>query len=232
MSSLSLRYAYLHGFASSASSKKGVALKAWFSSVLNKDLLLPDLNIPSFQTLSVTKIVDTLEKTLVDSNCRWCLIGSSLGGLCATLLTQRQKELIHSLILLCPALEAEKLWSLKLSETQLNEWKTSGVKNYFHYITQKEEPLHYEFYNNLKEQINYPLVNCPVTIIHGIDDDLVPIETSRHYVQLLKQQQNRNIKLIEVQDDHLLSKPDTTKIILKTVVKQWFPSKMNNIELL
>ncbi|CAF3923262.1 unnamed protein product, partial [Rotaria sp. Silwood1] len=43
-----IRFAYLHGFASSPLSTKGVQLREWFQDELNISLDLPDLNIPCF----------------------------------------------------------------------------------------------------------------------------------------------------------------------------------------
>ncbi len=60
-----LRYAYLHGFASSPLSTKGVQLHRWFQKKLNVSLDLPDLNLPSFRQQCLTNMVDHVEKTII-----------------------------------------------------------------------------------------------------------------------------------------------------------------------
>jgi predicted esterase YcpF (UPF0227 family) len=63
-----LRYAYLHGFASSPLSTKGVQLHRWFEKDLNISLDLPDLNIPSFRKQCLSNMVDHIEKTIISKN--------------------------------------------------------------------------------------------------------------------------------------------------------------------
>jgi len=60
-----LRYAYLHGFAGSSLSTKGVQLHRWFQNKLNISLDLPDLNIPSFREQSLSKMVDHIEQNII-----------------------------------------------------------------------------------------------------------------------------------------------------------------------
>jgi predicted esterase YcpF (UPF0227 family) len=60
-----LRYAYLHGFASSPLSSKGVNLNRWFQDELKTSLELPDLNIPSFRKQRLSKVVDRIEENIV-----------------------------------------------------------------------------------------------------------------------------------------------------------------------
>jgi len=60
-----LRYAYLHGFASSPLSTKAVQLQQWFQNELNISLDLPDLNIPSFRKQCLSNTVDHIEKNII-----------------------------------------------------------------------------------------------------------------------------------------------------------------------
>lgn len=59
-----LKYAYLHGFASSSLSAKGVQLHRWFDKKLNLSLELPDLNIPSFREQCLSNMVDHIDKQI------------------------------------------------------------------------------------------------------------------------------------------------------------------------
>jgi hypothetical protein len=63
-----LRYAYLHGFASSPLSTKGVQLHRWFQKELGISLDLPDLNIPSFRKQCLSNMVDHIEKKIISKN--------------------------------------------------------------------------------------------------------------------------------------------------------------------
>jgi|TARA_B110000263_G_scaffold39226_1_gene30877 predicted alpha/beta hydrolase family esterase len=60
--------------------------------------------------------------------------------------------------------------------------------------------LHYpEPPNNNPEDLVAPK-EVPVTIIHSIEDDIVPISASKDYIK----RSGNNIKLIEVKDNHVL----------------------------
>jgi predicted esterase YcpF (UPF0227 family) len=60
-----LKYAYLHGFASSSLSTTGVPLHRWFEKELNVSLDLSDLNISSFRKQCLSNMVDHLEKNII-----------------------------------------------------------------------------------------------------------------------------------------------------------------------
>jgi pimeloyl-ACP methyl ester carboxylesterase len=49
------------------------------------------------------------------------------------------------------------------------------------------------------KKMSWPNINHPTVIIHGVSDDIVPIESSRKIAE-----SNSNVKLIEVEDGHRL----------------------------
>ncbi|PBO81893.1 MAG: hypothetical protein COC13_00120 [Methanobacteriota archaeon] len=62
--------------------------------------------------------------------------------------------------------------------------------------------LHYpEPPNNNPEELVAP-DSVPVTIIHSITDDIVPVSASKNYVE----RSGNNVQLIEVEDSHVLEK--------------------------
>lgn len=223
MPSNAYKYLYLHGFASGTGSSKGLVLAKFFKQLENIELHLPDLNIPSFEKLSVTEIVQHLKNEMLSNTQQYRLIGSSLGGLIAASLAYELKESskIQSLILLCPALDASNRWKAKLTESELKQWQLQGTKTYYNFSTKSEQQLHYGFYEDLMKQIQYPLSNVPLTIVHGTNDDVVPIDISRTYIELLQTSGSSN-ELIEVDDDHLLMKAKSIDVIKSVIKKQWF----------
>lgn len=77
MSPAPTKVAYLHGFASSAKSIKGEALRKKLGDVV----ALPDLNRPSFEDITVTAALEAMDQ--LHEECgrpRWKLVGSSMGG--------------------------------------------------------------------------------------------------------------------------------------------------------
>jgi predicted esterase YcpF (UPF0227 family) len=78
-----LKIIYLHGFNSSAESKKSKILKSY----LKKEKLI-SLDSPNLNT-SPSIAVSQIEKIIKESSSRVCLVGSSLGGLYATFVADR-----------------------------------------------------------------------------------------------------------------------------------------------
>jgi predicted esterase YcpF (UPF0227 family) len=81
--------AYLHGFASSSESLKGVALRQRMTELgLASVIETPDLNRPSFSELTVSGALEVMDE-LHESKGRpkWLLVGSSMGGYTAAVST-------------------------------------------------------------------------------------------------------------------------------------------------
>ena len=75
---------YLHGFASSAKSTKAAYLAERFR-LHGLTLQCPDFNQPDFATLTLTRMLDQLDRAMAAVTAPATLIGSSLGGTLAIL---------------------------------------------------------------------------------------------------------------------------------------------------
>ena len=191
-------YIYLHGFASSPRSSKARYLRDRFTEIkLNLEVL--DLNQEDFTNLTLTR---QIEQTIAafPSNSSVILIGSSFGALTAAWAAQKQLQ-VEKLVLLAPAFGFPNSWYSKLQPEQIEQWRESNYLSVFHYGENREIPLHYEF---LEDADNYPLSDLKrsldTLIIHGINDQVVPIQVSRDY-----QQQHSQVKLVELESDHGLN---------------------------
>ena len=78
-----LKIIYLHGFNSSAESKKSKILDSY----LEKEKLI-NLESPNLNN-SPKKAISQIEKIIRESSSRVCLVGSSLGGLYATFVADK-----------------------------------------------------------------------------------------------------------------------------------------------
>ena len=78
-----LKIIYLHGFNSSAESKKSKILDSYL-----KEEKLIDLESPNLYT-SPSKAISQIEKIIKEYSNRVCLVGSSLGGLYATFVADK-----------------------------------------------------------------------------------------------------------------------------------------------
>ena len=174
-------YAALHGFASSPRSKKNLALKEAFEA---RSLVLhrPDLNQPSFGTLSFAAMLAELDRLdAAQGGPRWSMVGSSLGGYVAALWAAAHPERVERLVLLCPAFELGQRWSTLATPAELEQWRETGSQP-FEDATGKTVPLHYAFVREATGIEPMPSPRCPTLVIHGSADTRVPIESSRRFV--------------------------------------------------
>ncbi|HJL20209.1 MAG TPA: YqiA/YcfP family alpha/beta fold hydrolase [Sandaracinaceae bacterium LLY-WYZ-13_1] len=199
-----MQRAYLHGFASGPLSKKGQRLRAAFEEA-GLALRLPDLNVPSFERLSLTAMLDALDALdAAEGDAEgWGLVGSSLGGWLAARWAERRPARVARLLLLCPAFDLAARWPSLLPPGAMRTWERSGAL-ILPDGAGTPRPVHYRFYEEAREQPALPEVTCETRIVHGTRDERVPVEGSRHYAAA-----RPHVTLVEVDDVHdLLASQD------------------------
>ncbi|MBU6450852.1 MAG: alpha/beta hydrolase fold domain-containing protein [Cyanobacteria bacterium REEB67] len=196
---------YLHGFASGIGSTKA----QYFQDRLLKagyELALPDLNVPTFSDMTLSAQLEKVETVARDfaEGRDLILIGSSLGGLLATIASQKLKSRslkVQRLILLAPGFGIKERWQELIGAEELDRWRKTGSKSYFHYGLKKELGLKYSFIEDLKNHQTDDLkINLPTLVFHGIKDDTVPIEKSKRFAAL----NGDLVELHELVDGHEL----------------------------
>ncbi len=192
-------YLYLHGFASSPKSSKAKYLRDRFAEI-NLNLEVLDLNQGDFTHLTLTRQIQQTAAAVTASENPVTLIGSSFGALTCAWVAQQQPQ-VKNLVLLAPAFGFPHSWYSRLSPKQIEQWRNSGYLGIYHYGKGREIPLKYNF---LQDADNYPLSglkrSLPTMIIHGTNDNVVPIQVSRDYAK-----QHSEVKLIELDSDHGLN---------------------------
>lgn len=196
------RFAYLHGFGSSPTSKKGTSLAASFAR-RGATLHLPDVNRPSFARLSPARAleaVDELDAAHGDAaaGAKWCFIGSSMGGWLAARWAELHPERVERLALLCPGFELAARWPAIVGQAGMDRWKRDGFFS-FPDAEGRMVPVHYAFFEEGSKQPPRPRVQCGTLILHGVRDEVVPIETSRSYAA-----ETPGVTLVELDDVHAL----------------------------
>lgn len=193
------QYIYLHGFASSPKSQKAIYLKDRFAETGIK-LEIPDLNQGDFTHLTLTRQITQTAALFNNYNLPITLIGSSFGGLTCAWLAEKYPQ-VEKLILLAPAFGFPGSWVNKFEPSELKQWQKTGYKNIYHYGENKPLPLHYEFLvDGDKYETNALKRSLPTIIIHGKNDNVVPIEVSYHYVN-----NHPTAQLIVLDSDHSLN---------------------------
>lgn len=192
-----MRFLYLHGFASGPRSKKGVTFAEHFAAK-GVDIDRLDLRVPSFEHLRLSQMIDVAQRALGEPRERAVVIGSSLGGLTAARLAERDAR-VTGLVLFAPAFQLVERWRVALGDG-FTEWERTGWREVLDYTTGKPARVDFGFVEDARAvDIGFPDVRVPTLIIHGIHDDVVPIDHSRRFAQ-----GKRHVRLVEVDDGHEL----------------------------
>ena len=190
-----MRYAYLHGFASSSQSRKGVALRDAFARI-GKQLALPDLNRPSFAALTYSGALAELDAMDAAGTGPWSLVGSSLGGYLAARWAELHPEKVARLVLLAPGFGLLERWPEQLGEEGFALWERKGAFA-FPDANGEPTPVHWGLIEDARCHPSWPVTACPTLIVHGNQDEVVPLDFSRRYVA-----GHTDARLIEVDDGH------------------------------
>ncbi len=89
----------------------------------------------------------------------------------------------------------------KLGAEQLNQWRSQGYLDIYHYRENRKLPLHYQFVEDARHYEGLELgLQLPTLILHGCYDDVIPIMASRDYastrpwVQLVELQSEKGLR--------------------------------------
>ena len=191
---------YLHGFASSPGSTK----IRYFSERLREHgvtLVCPDFNEPDFKTLTMTRMLDQLERQLPAAGGQpVALIGSSLGGTLAILAAARAPSRVERLVLLAPAVMFAKPGHHLLPPERIEEWRRRGSLPFFHYAANQQLELDYTFYeDSLRYDAFNAVVRQPALIFQGLRDASVDHRTVEQFANA-----RPNVILSLLDDDHQL----------------------------
>jgi pimeloyl-ACP methyl ester carboxylesterase len=188
-------YYYLHGFTSGPSSSKALFIARKFQE-LSIPLNLVDFNQPDFTTLTLSRQIEQVARSFPEQE-DITVIGSSLGGLTAAWLGEKYPQ-VKNLILLAPAFGFLPLWLSRLGQETVQEWQKSGFLKVYHYGFREIREINYQFVPDLRSYPEYQLQRpVPTLIIHGKNDEVIPVQHSRDYVRLRPW-----VDLVELESDH------------------------------
>lgn len=149
----------------------------------------PDLNQPAFSTLTVSRMLQQLEKRISSlPPAEIVLIGSSLGGFVAVEAAARHvgeaRHPITHVILLAPAVELEwDRWS-EIGPGGVEGWRQAGGVDIHHYGMDRAERLGFGFY---EDAAGYRpatrQLSQPVLIFQGRQDESVSPATVERFAR-------------------------------------------------
>jgi len=191
---------YLHGFASSARGTKAQYFGDMFKALPQVEFHAIDFNPTpkDFEYVTVTGMINRLRQYVLDNHLENLgIIGSSLGGLVGLHYAHRFGG-VEKMLLLAPGLR----WlSGGLSDEELGQWKKASVGPVFHYAFERELLVRYDLHVDGLRYLEPIPPTTPITIIHGRNDDVVPIDHSRKYAADFPDK----VQLIEVSAGHDLN---------------------------
>ena len=190
----------LHGFASSGQSTKARYLREKFRGLSQVEFHAVDFNPTprDFEYMTTTGLINRLRQYVLDHRLgNISIIGSSYGGLIALHYAHRFGG-VERMLLLAPGL----FWlSRGLSPEELERWEKAGVELVFHYAFEEEIPLRYDLQVDGLHYLEPVPPATPITIIHGSDDEVVPVDHSRKYAASFPGE----VHLVEVNAGHDLN---------------------------
>ena len=161
---------YLHGLASSPRGRKVSVLTKRFGPD-GWEVVAPDLNVPSFATLSFAAIVERARAAVVAARPA-AVVGSSLGALAALAVAEGEGPDGPPLLLIAPALGFGARWKEKLPE--------GDPLTLFHHGEERDLPIHRAFFLEMASvRAGEAPPPVPVAVVMGTDDASVPFDQVR-----------------------------------------------------
>jgi pimeloyl-ACP methyl ester carboxylesterase len=210
---------YLHGFASGPNGSKGSHCRAW-AEAKGIAFHAPDLNLPSFEELTITAQVEAAEALLRGLREPAVVVGSSMGGLTAAAAAYRGIPM-RQLVLLAPAFGFSQR---RMNRPEWTMYRECGEMEVFHHAYGRTQCLGPALMGDLPRWADDGTwqVKVPVVVIHGKRDESVPLGESQAFVV-----RSRNAKLMVVDDDHALLMPSTLSKLDAVLEAAFLPAALN-----
>jgi pimeloyl-ACP methyl ester carboxylesterase len=145
---------------------------------LGVEFQCPDLNLPEFSTMTITRMIAQVEQEILAvPRGPIVLIGSSLGAFVALHVTSRAKDRanhpIERLVLLAPAVEVDLRADHRIGP-QVTSWRDTNRLDVFHYAFGEMRHLEYAMFEDAERYKSVPIqVDVPILIVQGRRDDTI-----------------------------------------------------------
>ena len=160
---------YLHGFASSPGSSKARRFARELERV-GVGMSCPDFNEPSFETLTVTRMLEQTRAAIEAAGSGpIALIGSSLGAFVAV--HAAAAATVDRLILLAPALDFGGNRLRQLGPHGIDAWRARGALRVFHYALNRPADVGFALYEDAARYDAFTVdLTRPALVFQGTRD--------------------------------------------------------------
>ena len=180
-----VRVLFAHGFEGSPEGSKVVYMR----DALGWDVTAPEMSELGWSIASQTEVlIRHLDEGQYD-----LVAGSSMGGLAAANASSMRPEADIRLLLIAPSFGLAENWE-GMEEAGRSAWKLTGERRYAGF--ELDILLPWEFMESA-EKMSWPETAHPTAIMHGTNDEVVPISYSRKVAEKCA-----NVNLHEVDDNH------------------------------
>ena len=187
-----MKILFAHGLEGSPNGSK----PTWMKESLGWEIICPEMSNNGWTIADQTEVIAEAIAEYEDVD---IIMGSSYGGLAIANASGRFAERNLRLVLLAPAFGLAENFRSIAGEEGLIEWENTGSRQYFHHGFGHEVEFGWDFITSADE-MSWPNLHHPTIILHGSQDDIVPIESSRKVLH-----SNAVAELIEVEDGHRLA---------------------------
>src|SRR5262245_2893788 len=166
---------YLHGFASSPGSSKAQRFARELAR-LGAGYSCPDLNLPTFETLTITRMLEQTRDAIdATGDAQVALVGSSLGAFVALHAAAADRSgRVDRLILMAPALDFGGNRLRQLGEMGIEEWRRRGTLPFFHYGLNRPAEVGFALYEDAARYDAHTVdMRWPALVYQGLQDDAV-----------------------------------------------------------
>ena len=192
-----MRVLYAHGFEGSPEGSK----PSYMTDELGWELTSP---VMSELGWNIEQETEVLLRILNEDGPFELLVGSSMGALAIANASALRPDLDMNLLLLAPAFGLSDLWRTGAGRVKLAILRLFGSAPYYHRGLDEKIRLPWDFIE-AADKMSWPKLAHPTVILHGLQDDIVPIENSRRVAS----ESEHVVELIEIEDGHRMQQAGT-----------------------
>jgi alpha-beta hydrolase superfamily lysophospholipase len=177
--------------------------------------------------VTLSKCVDSINAAISfvrsQGNYSIGLVGSSFGGLISLIAASQDPE-IRALVLKSSVTEPIAFWKQRLGDERIKKWKQEGIMHYDKHGENFE--LNYSFWEDLITYNTYKMaknIACPILIIHGGNDSVVPLKQSQDLARIV----NTEVNVVEGANHDYTNPSQYTK--MKKLIIDFFVEKLSPI---